>query len=84
MDPMDVPPVDHGSDRYDYIEIRSPHASINPSGDWFKSLIAEPCPDCRANLFLDYLAGDPALRNSWLVQYAHDETCPTLRRIDRR
>ncbi len=78
-DPLDTPPVDHGSDRYDYVEVNAP-GLLTPSGAWWNAVLAQPCPDCRANVFI-YWTGlglksqhDP---QSWRITIAHDETCPT-------
>lgn len=70
------PPSDHGSDRYDYVEVSS-ESGRTPSGSWWEALLAEPCPDCRANIFAIELTDGPEDdRNSWLIQIAHDDTCP--------
>lgn len=75
-DPMDTPPVDFGSDRYDYVELIGAPEGVSPEGEpWFEQLVAEPCPDCRANVFIRWLADD-----SWQVTLAHDDGCPVLRR----
>jgi hypothetical protein len=79
-DPMDMPPEDHGSDRYDYVEIDAP-PGVRPLGEWFDQLLADPCADCRANVFLRWQGATPDdawLRESWYVTLAHDETCPSL------
>jgi hypothetical protein len=73
-DPLDHPPTDHGSDRYDYVEIVGAPADVQPKGEWFDRLLAEACPDCRANVFITWA---PQQAASWTVQIAHDETCPT-------
>jgi hypothetical protein len=78
--PMDTPPEDHGSDRYDYVEIDAP-PGIRPLGEWFDQLIADPCPDCRANVFLLWGGSTPDdawRREAWHVTLAHDDTCPSL------
>lgn len=80
-DAMDRPPPDHGSDRYDYIEIDAP-AGLSPPAE----LIARydpPCGDCRANLFIRFVgvvesqAGDVRF---WRPTIAHDDGCPVLAR----
>lgn len=84
---MDHPPVDHGSDRYDYIEVEAP-PGIAPTGDWYRQLVAwDGCGDCRANIFLRYLdtehPGDPSDVSSWHITVAHDDACPFLARMER-
>lgn len=84
-DPLDNPPADHGSDRYDYVEIIGAPPDVQPSGAWWDKLLQEPCPDCRANVFVYWRtdeqvaqgaeAGAPSSR--WSYTIAHDETCPT-------
>lgn len=80
-DPMDTPPVDHGSDRYDYIEVDSPSGDL-PSGLWWEEAQAEACPDCRANLFVKWTplarSTDPADARNWTMTTAHDPSCPWL------
>lgn len=79
MDNMDKPPVDHGSDRYDYVEIIGAPLGVAPHGEWFDRLLAEACPDCRANVFITWVVGeDPP----WSVKIAHDDGCPTLAKIE--
>ena len=86
-DPMDHPPVDHGSDRYDYVEIIGAPVGIAPDGEWFDKLLDEACPDCRANVFITWTpvltsAGRIDITASpWSVQIAHDEGCPTYRKV---
>jgi len=79
---MDRPPADHGSDRYDYVEVQAP-PGIRPIAQWWDDLIAAPCPDCRANVFAMLIAGAPARLDNqgrgWRIAIAHDNTCPTLR-----
>lgn len=81
-DPMDTPPVDHGSDRYDYVELIGAPKGIAPHGPWFDQLLEEACPDCRANVFIYY---EPLAARviPWRVEIAHDDTCPTLQNVDR-
>lgn len=91
VDPIDTPPTDHGSDRYDYVELDAP-PGVRPIGQWWDDLIAAPCPDCRANVFARWLGPDPAQyqlgavhfgqRANWHVTYAHDEQCPQLARLE--
>lgn len=68
---MDRPPQgDHGSDRYDYIEINGPEDVPLPewlTDDWM------PCMDCRANAFLKWDGSE------WRVTIAHDDGCPSER-----
>jgi hypothetical protein len=78
MTNMNKPPVDHGSDRYDYVEVDAP-PSVIPSGPWFTELLDQPCETCRANMFLRYLGGETAQRESWYVTFAHDDHCPQVR-----
>lgn len=72
-DPMDRPPVDHGSDRYDYVEMIGAPEGIQPHGEWFDQLLATPCSDCRANVFITWA---PDESPPWTVEIAHDATCP--------
>jgi len=83
-DPMDLPPPDHGSDRYDYVEIEEAPADVQPRGDWFERLLKQACPDCRANLFVRWLPDGSGLppHPYWAVKIAHDDTCPTLARME--
>lgn len=68
--------TDHGSDRYDLVEVAWPPTMPQPplptwlTGDYM------PCQDCRANLFLRWTD------NGWHSTVAHDDTCPTLRAIE--
>lgn len=73
---MDVPPVDHGSDRYDYIEIEGP-PEVMPSSELL-AMCADPCPDCRANVFLRWSP------QGWERTVAHDETCPAMTAMEGR
>lgn len=73
-EPMDRPPRDHGSDRYDYVELQNAPPGVAPWGAWWDKLLAEACPDCRANIFARW-TGDP--RAPWAITLAHDETCPS-------
>lgn len=74
-DPMDRNPVDHGSDRFDYVEVDGGEGQDLP--EWL-TMDYMPCPDCRANLFLRWTGTD------WHSTVAHDESCPTLRTMRRR
>lgn len=75
----DQPPLhDHGSDRYDYIEISVPNETeIPPLPEWLTDDYV-PCPDCRANLFLEWKPD-----GYWFATTAHDTGCPTMTRIER-
>lgn len=70
-DPMDTPPTDHGSDRYDYVEIEGPVDVALP--EWLTADY-KPCQDCNANLFLKWLG--PIL--GWHSTVAHDDGCPAF------
>lgn len=83
VDPMDALPPDYGSDRYDAIAISAP-ADVEPAGAWWDWLVAHPCEDCRPNIFGDYAGGSPTDPGSWHFKIAHDNTCPTLRRIEQQ
>lgn len=82
MDPMDELPTDYGSDRYDYIELIGKPDDVPLPGwltdDWM------PCPDCRANAFIKYIQCRPPDPDNyrWHVTVAHEDTCPTLARIE--
>lgn len=76
MDPMDVPPADHGSDRYDYVELIGAPEGVAPHGSWWDRYLTAACPDCRANVFATY---DPSLTGPpWRIEIAHDDGCPSL------
>jgi hypothetical protein len=84
-DPMDSPPDDHGSDRFDYAEVDAPEGVGDPRGAWFEAIMAEPCADCRANVFFRWIGSgtglypnDPSIRYNWSVTVAHDDGCPRL------
>lgn len=89
-DPLDAPPVDHGSDRYDYVEIDAPY-NIVPGGEWWTELLAEGCPDCRANVFAKLIHVPPptfnaakprvVTRECWQISLAHDATCPNADKL---
>jgi hypothetical protein len=84
-DPMATPPTDHGSDRYDYVEVINAPPGVAPAGLWVDRIVDEPCPDCRANVFIRYAEPDATWPKSqgwtdkdghtWYVAIAHDETC---------
>lgn len=82
-DPMDSPPTDHGSDRYDYVEV-SYKGDLPETFElvpWVLRLWDQPCLDCRANVFMHYNGpegGDVDDRHNWLVTIAHDDGCPSL------
>lgn len=81
---MDTPPSDHGSDRYDYVEVEAP-PGIRPIGEWWDMFIEKPCPDCRANVFATFIAtsADEAWRpTAWQIDIAHDDGCPFLARVE--
>lgn len=85
MDPLDAPPAgDHGTDRYDYVEVTGPDG-VDPPAWWVDLLLAGgACGDCRVNLFFEWTGpagGDPADGANWHATVAHDETCPTWRRM---
>lgn len=70
----DIPSTDHGSDRYDYIEIQAPDDIPPPA--WLTADYM-PCPDCRANVFLRWAD------EQWHVTIAHDDSCPSLAERER-
>lgn len=75
IDPLDTPPVDHGSDRHGYVEVQGPMGSdIWPEPP--RHLYVNACPDCLANVFLRW---DGA---HWHRTVAHDDGCPTLATIE--
>lgn len=81
--PMEIPPKDMGSDRYDYVEVQAP-PGIRPLGEWWDKMIDEgPCPDCRANLFMRYIGNDPWDPKAWHATIAHDEACPNLAAMEK-
>ncbi len=82
-DPLDSPPTDHGSDRYDYVELAGP-PDIAPHGLWFERLLMQVCPDCRANAFLRFLPdGDGVEQHPhWHLEVAHDDACPWLAKYE--
>jgi hypothetical protein len=81
-DPMDRPPVDYGSDRYDYVELIGAPPGVAPHGQWWERMLAMPCPDCRANLFAKW--APDRLPYPWDVTIAHDDGCPRLRAIEEK
>lgn len=87
-DPLDRPPADHGSDRYDYVELIGAPAGVKPDGIWWDRLIATPCPDCRANIFATWTprhgmsAANAGARQYWEIKIAHDATCPNLQQLE--
>lgn len=78
-DPLDTPPTtDHGSDRYDYIEVAYALGVGEPEVEVPAELAAtfDPvCPDCRANLFVRF---DGAM---WTTRIGHDDGCPIMEAI---
>jgi hypothetical protein len=73
-DPLDRPPADYGSDRYDYIEVSSPPGVTAPAPPL--ELYEHPsCLDCRANLFLRWDG------SHWHRTVAHDDGCPTFNAV---
>lgn len=86
-DPLDTPPADYGSDRYDYIEIQDAPPGYRPLGQWWDMFIAAPCGDCRANVFAKWVGQDSidAWRpQGWKITVAHDDNCPTLTRLEQQ
>ncbi len=81
-DPMDTPPADHGSDRYDYIEIQAPQGIRPP--DALMDRLLEACPDCRPNVFVRLESGSLTETRTWQPTIAHDDGCPTFARIEGR
>lgn len=82
-DPMDTPPADHGSDRFDYVEITYPAGIDEPPLPFWLTPDWAPCQDCRANAFLRWAEpiGDASSRlnaGHWVLTVAHSDTCPTL------
>lgn len=67
--------ADHGSDRYDYIEVQAPTGVEPPP--WLLAMCLEACQDCRANVFLRWDGKD------WHRTVAHDDGCPTMARIEK-
>jgi hypothetical protein len=75
---IDRPPDDHGSDRYDYVEISGPKDAPLPewlTADW------QPCQDCRANAFLSWIHVWQG-GGRWHLTVAHDDGCPVLAEQD--
>lgn len=91
-DPMDTPPKDYGSDRYDYVEVIGAPEGQTPAGlQWFDALLRDGvCPDCRANLFVYWRTDEQiaagvaagASASRWAYRVAHDDGCPTLAKIE--
>lgn len=67
------PPVNHGSDRFDYVE--ATWRTKEPSPEQVKEALKIQCPDCRVNVFI---REDDEIDGSYHVTVAHDETCPWL------
>ena len=76
---VEQPPTDHGSDRYDYVELIDAPPHVAPHGEWWEALMAEPCPDCRANIFARWTGSQV---QPWRVSIAHDDGCPTLAKFE--
>lgn len=74
-DPMDIPPTDHGSDRYGYVETQGAPAEVQPAEEYVDRLLATACLDCNPNLFLRWTGDD---EQPWHVTVAHDNTCPSV------
>jgi len=72
-DPMDLPPTDHGSDRYGYVEFEWPDGMERPPLPVWLVEGYEPCLDCNANLFLTWHVEG----GHWHTVTAHDDGCPT-------
>lgn len=70
-DPMDHPPLDHGSDRHGYVEISYGKAVIIDP-DPPPEMLEGACLDCLPNLFLRW---DGML---WTRTVAHDPGCPSF------
>lgn len=88
-DPLDVPPPDHGSDRYRYVELQGAPPGVAPSAALVESLLEQSCLDCNPNLFMtwrpkgDGNTGDGSAESYWWVTVAHDTGCPTYARLER-
>lgn len=71
----------HGSDKYDFMEVEAPEG-VNPPAP-FMARFAEPCPDCRANVFFRAVSDDGIWLDragyQWRVSIAHELDCPRLR-----
>lgn len=80
-DHLDTSPIDHGSDRYDYVEVTGPG---DPPAETLARVLV-PCEDCRANAFLRMIdpTGLDADPSNWHLTVAHDEGCPTFSVKDR-
>lgn len=72
---LNQPPIDHGSDRGNYVEVIAPEGVV-PSGPWWDRLIETPCQDCMANVFATYVNGPAELPPAWTIEIAHDDVCP--------
>lgn len=80
---MDRPPRgDHGTYRYDYIEIAGNATPPDSLVEWVQGPM---CPDCRPNVFLTYMPdGIGNLEPEWPewdIIVAHDEGCPNYKAI---
>lgn len=75
IDPMDFPPVDHGSDRHGYIEVEGP-IGLDEWPDPPAYLVVNACADCVPNIFLRWDG------RHWHRTIAHDDGCPTMGAIE--
>lgn len=90
-DPLDSPPVDHGSDRYNYVEVQNAPEGVLPPDHLVDHCLAMACQDCNPNLFFRWTPPGESTEerwswldvhgHTWVVEVAHDEGCPTYKRL---
>ncbi len=74
---MSRPPADHGSDRYGYVEYSGAPEGVKPPDTLVNKAIVDACQDCNPNLFFRWVRP-----HVWALTIAHDDSCPTLARIE--
>jgi hypothetical protein len=79
-DPMDTPPEDYGSDRYNSIELVGAPPGVEPEPALVSWYDRHGCLDCNPNFVYHYR---PASPSGWHVQVAHDDGCPSLAQHER-
>lgn len=90
-DPLDSPPADHGSDRYNYVELSNAPEGVLPPDRLVDHLLDKACQDCNPNLFFRWVPDGESTEglwswldahgHTWDVTIAHDEGCPTYKRL---
>lgn len=76
-DPMSVPPIDHGSDRYNHVEFCCAPPGVTLTDSQVDKALADACADCNPNLFFCWQRP-----HVWALTIAHDDTCPRLKALE--